>query len=77
MLRLESSDCSHGSELHGTNNSLRLATDFLEPMEACFSGGQELATVQASLPPGSAEQNSSVVEEEHLYSCFSSHGSPC
>ncbi|KAK1646404.1 hypothetical protein QYE76_064209 [Lolium multiflorum] len=48
----------------------------LEPTEACSSGGQELGTVQASFPLGSADQKSSVVEEEHIYSCFSPHDSP-
>jgi hypothetical protein len=33
--------------------------------------------VQASLPLGSNEQKSSVVEKEHLYNCFSSHDNPC
>jgi hypothetical protein len=49
----------------------------LEPTEACSSGGQELGTVHASFPLGSADQKSSVVEEEHLYSCFSPRDSPC
>jgi hypothetical protein len=40
----------------------------LEPIEACSSGGLEL---------GSAEMKSSLVEEEHLYGCFSPRGSPC
>jgi hypothetical protein len=33
-----------------------------EPMEVCSSGGQELATVQASFPVSSVEQKSSMVE---------------
>jgi hypothetical protein len=34
----------------------------LEPMEACSSGGQELAIVEAPFPLSSAEQKSSVVK---------------
>lgn len=48
----------------------------LEQIEACSSGGKDLATVQASFPLGSVEQKSSVVEDEHLYSCSSPRGSP-
>jgi hypothetical protein len=36
----------------------------LEPMEACSSGGQELAIVEALFPLSSAEQKSSVVTPE-------------
>jgi hypothetical protein len=49
----------------------------LEPTEACSSGGQELATMQDSVPLDSAMQKSFVVDEEHLYSSFSPRGSPC
>jgi hypothetical protein len=33
--------------------------------------------VQASWLLGSAEQNSSLIKEEHIYSCFSPRSSPC
>ena len=56
---------------------LARVVDALEPAEACSSGGQELPAVHASFPLGSAEQKSSVVEGEHIYSGFSSRGSPC
>jgi hypothetical protein len=49
----------------------------LEPIEASSSGGLELATAHVSFPLGSAEMKSSLVEEEHLYSCFSPRVSPC
>ncbi|KAK1601703.1 hypothetical protein QYE76_018397 [Lolium multiflorum] len=49
----------------------------LEPIEACSSGGLDLATAQVLFPLGSAETKSSLVEEQHLYSCFSPRGSPC
>jgi hypothetical protein len=39
--------------------------DSLELSDACASGGQ------------STEQKSSVVEEEHLFGCFSPRGNPC
>jgi hypothetical protein len=67
--------------LHEEVASLKLLLarvgDSLEPIEACSTSVHELATVQASLPLGPAEQKSSVVEEEHLYTCFSPHGNPC
>ena len=44
----------------------------LEPADACSSGGGP-----ATVLLGSTEQKSLVVEEEDLYSCFSSHGSHC
>jgi hypothetical protein len=51
--------------------------DSLEATGACASGGQGLAPVQASFPLDCTEQKSSVVEEEHLFGCFSPRGSPC
>jgi hypothetical protein len=51
--------------------------DSLERTEAYSSSGKELTTMQASLPLGSVEQMSSVVEEEDIYGCFSPRGSPC
>jgi hypothetical protein len=51
--------------------------DSSEPTKACTSGGPELAPVQVSFPHDSTEQNSFVVEEDHLYGCISPCGSPC
>jgi hypothetical protein len=51
--------------------------DSLKPTEACTSGDLGLALAQASLPLGSTEHKSSLVEEEHLHGCFSPRGSPC
>jgi hypothetical protein len=47
----------------------------LEQIEACSSGRNELAIVQASFPLGSSEQKSYVVGDDHLYSCSSPRGS--
>jgi hypothetical protein len=41
-----------------------------------LEGGLGLTPMQASFPLDSSEQKSSVVEEEHLYSCISPRGSP-
>jgi hypothetical protein len=46
----------------------------LEPAQA---DGLGLAPVQAACPFVSAEQKSSVVEEDHLHGCFSPRGSLC
>jgi hypothetical protein len=43
--------------------------DSFEPIEACPFDGLGIAKAQASVD--SSEQKSSVVEEEHLYGCFS------
>jgi hypothetical protein len=58
-------------------NSQALVGDSLELMEACTSSGLGLAPTQALFPLDFTEQNSSVVEEEHLHGCISPHGSPC
>jgi hypothetical protein len=50
--------------------------DSLDQLEACTSSGLGLTPVQASFPLHSIEENSSVVEEEHLYGCISPRGSP-
>jgi hypothetical protein len=49
--------------------------DSLGSLEACTSRGLGLTPSLASFPLDSTEQKSSVVEEEHLYGCFSPHGS--
>jgi hypothetical protein len=41
-----------------------------------LEGGLGLTPMQASFPLDSSEQKSSVVEEEHLYSCISPRDSP-
>jgi hypothetical protein len=50
--------------------------DSLDQSEACTSSGLGLAPVQASFPLDSIEENSSVVEEEHVYGCISPRGCP-
>jgi hypothetical protein len=42
-----------------------------------LTGGLGHTPVQALFPLDSTEQESSVVEEEHLYGCISPRGSPC
>jgi hypothetical protein len=49
--------------------------DSLGSSEACTSRGLGLTPSLASFLLDSTEQKSSVVEEEHLYGCFSPHGS--
>jgi hypothetical protein len=49
--------------------------DSLGSSEACTSCGLGLAPSLASFPLDSTEQKSFMVEEEHLYGCFSPHSS--
>jgi hypothetical protein len=49
----------------------------LEPAQTRTADGLGLAPVQAACPFDSAEQKSSVVEEDHLHGCFSPRGSLC
>jgi hypothetical protein len=56
---------------------LARAGDSVEPTEECTSGGLGVAPKRASIPLESTLQNSSVVEEDHLYGCISPRGSPC
>jgi hypothetical protein len=48
--------------------------DSLEPIEAYNSGSVELIFTQASFPLDSIEK--AMVEEDHIYGCFSPCGSP-
>jgi hypothetical protein len=76
-MRVEEACCPLHEEVSSPKLSLQHMGDSLEPTEACPSSGEELATVQSSLPLDFVEEKSSVVEEEHLYSCFSPRVSPC
>jgi hypothetical protein len=49
----------------------------LKLLLARVGGGLGLTHEQDSFPLDSSEQKSSVVEEKHLYGCFSPRGSPC
>jgi hypothetical protein len=50
--------------------------DYLEPTEACISGGLGLTAAHASFLHDSTEQKSSLVEKDHLYG-ISPRGSSC
>jgi hypothetical protein len=51
--------------------------DSLESSEGFTHGGLGPISAQASIPHDFTEQKSYVVEEAHIYGCFSPCGSPC